>query len=105
MVDDGQHHDVRMAVFEARLNHYEAMTAHKIDEVKNLIIAAQQAWHEDRKANEAEKKEAAKLATKEKQAELEKKSAREWSMILAFLVAGIGFIANTAHSLIQMAMK
>ncbi len=94
MVNDGQRHDVRMAVLEARLNHFEEMTDRKLDEVKTIILDAQKAWKDDKEKSD-----------KEKQAETDRKSAREWSMILAFLVAGIGFIANTAHSLIQMAVK
>jgi hypothetical protein len=93
MVDENQHH-TRITLLEHRMTHFENTMKDQFTDLKELIVEAKTAF-QDRAEKEDKKKEAAE----------EKRSTREWAMIITFLVAGLGFISNTAQFLLQGVLK
>jgi hypothetical protein len=94
MVDDGQHHVVRIAVLETEIAHMKVQQHKGFEDLKTLILEAKTAF-QDRAEKEDQNKKTAE----------EKRSTREWAMIITFLVAGLGFISNTAQFLLQGVLK
>jgi hypothetical protein len=79
MVDDGQHHVVRIAVLETEIAHMKVQQHKGFEELKTLILEARNAYQND-KAHAGTQK---------------------WQMSLAFYVAGLGFIANALVTILK----